>query len=126
MEKSYTTMKLEHCEMSQQNTTWRKAVDSIKEQIKEVQIENEKRREESIVIEKQFAEITAESAYFKDLLEKGIQIRKELELKSNDEKTQRIKAEEQSSASKLAVCFDILEIYMSLFFSLNDYKKSTT
>ena len=99
MEKSFSKMKIEHADMEVQNSKWKIMVDSIKEEIKEVsqiwviqsdesrwwviqvQIENDKRRIESDMIESKLSEITAESAYFKDLLEKGILIRKELETK---------------------------------------------
>ena len=68
-----------------------------------MQIENEKRREESGLVEKQMIEVTSECAYFKDLLEKGISVRKELEIKLSDEKSAKSKAEQDASANKLSV-----------------------
>ena len=57
-----------------------------KTEIKEIQAENERIVQESSQISKSLVEITAESAYFKDLLEKGLTVRKELEQKLSDEK----------------------------------------
>ena len=102
MSRDHEKMKASFEEMEVENKKCKELADRVKAEIIEVQRENETRRDESQKIESKLIEMSSESAYFKDLLEKGLVIRKDLERSVADERTARTKSEDALASAKTA------------------------
>merc|ERR1711990_930145 len=102
MSRDHEKMKASFEEMEVENKKCKELADRVKAEIIEVQRENETRRDESQKIESKLIEMSSESAYFKDLLEKGLVIRKDLERSVADERNARTKSEDALASAKTA------------------------
>ena len=100
MASEHKEMKAKFDEMVIENKKCTDLAAKTSAEIKEVQAENARLADESAKISANLIDITAESAYFKDLLEKGLTIRKELEQKLADEKSTKSKANDEKNEAK--------------------------